>query len=148
MAPNIYCCGAGTAADTEAVTGKVLRDNGIEAFLLSFLSFNSFQTFSSFIYFRYGQLPATASPLCNWSWVQSCNGSYTTEVAPIQVSSSPQRAHANEYTQLQLAVMWSSFHHHLLMSLCFRYQGHVSAALVLGGVDCTGPHLHTVSNWV
>ena len=21
MAPNIYCCGAGTAADTEAVTG-------------------------------------------------------------------------------------------------------------------------------
>lgn len=25
------------------------------------------------------------------------------------------------------------------------YQGHVSAALVLGGVDVTGPHLHTVS---
>lgn len=22
IAPNIYCCGAGTAADTEAVTGK------------------------------------------------------------------------------------------------------------------------------
>ena len=27
--------------------------------------------------------------------------------------------------------------------LC-SYQGHVSAALVLGGVDITGPHLHTV----
>lgn len=27
----------------------------------------------------------------------------------------------------------------------FSYQGHVSAALVLGGVDVTGPHLHTVS---
>ena len=26
----------------------------------------------------------------------------------------------------------------------FRYQGYVSAALVLGGVDATGPHLHTV----
>ena len=26
----------------------------------------------------------------------------------------------------------------------FRYQGHVSAALVLGGVDETGPHLYTV----
>ena len=26
----------------------------------------------------------------------------------------------------------------------FRYQGHVSAALVLGGVDVTGPHLYTV----
>lgn len=23
MAPNIYCCGAGTAADTEAVTGMI-----------------------------------------------------------------------------------------------------------------------------
>ena len=26
----------------------------------------------------------------------------------------------------------------------FRYQGHVSAALVLGGFDHTGPHLYTV----
>jgi len=26
-----------------------------------------------------------------------------------------------------------------------RYQGAVSAALVLGGVDVTGPHLHAVS---
>ena len=31
-----------------------------------------------------------------------------------------------------------------LFILC-RYQGHVSAALVLGGYDVTGPHLHTVS---
>ena len=28
---------------------------------------------------------------------------------------------------------------------CGRYQGHVSAALVLGGVDFRGPHLFTVS---
>ena len=27
----------------------------------------------------------------------------------------------------------------------YRYQGHVSAALVLGGVDFNGPHLFTVS---
>ena len=26
-----------------------------------------------------------------------------------------------------------------------RYRGQVSAALVLGGVDVTGPHLHAVS---
>jgi 20S proteasome subunit beta 2 len=26
----------------------------------------------------------------------------------------------------------------------FQYQGHVSAALVLGGVDVTGPHLYCV----
>ncbi|MQM10949.1 hypothetical protein Taro_043846 [Colocasia esculenta] len=32
----------------------------------------------------------------------------------------------------------------LLKSHLFSYQGHVSAALVLGGVDVTGPHLHTI----
>lgn len=32
----------------------------------------------------------------------------------------------------------------LLKSHLFRYQGHVSAALVLGGVDFNGPHLFTV----
>lgn len=31
-----------------------------------------------------------------------------------------------------------------LKSHLFKYQGHVSAALVLGGVDATGPHLFTV----
>ncbi|KAG9130678.1 hypothetical protein Leryth_018082 [Lithospermum erythrorhizon] len=30
------------------------------------------------------------------------------------------------------------------ISHLFNYQGHVSAALVLGGVDVTGPHLHTI----
>jgi 20S proteasome subunit beta 2 len=40
MAPNIYCCGAGTAADTEAVTGKVLRANDI---LMHFPALISFQ---------------------------------------------------------------------------------------------------------
>jgi 20S proteasome subunit beta 2 len=32
IAPNIYCCGAGTAADTEAVTGAstpVFREGGL-----------------------------------------------------------------------------------------------------------------------
>ena len=32
----------------------------------------------------------------------------------------------------------------LLKRMLFRYQGHVSAALVLGGVDCTGAHLYHV----
>ena len=31
-----------------------------------------------------------------------------------------------------------------LKRMLFKYQGHVSAALVLGGVDCTGPHLYNV----
>lgn len=32
----------------------------------------------------------------------------------------------------------------MLKSHLFKYQGHVSAALVLGGVDLNGPHLFTV----
>ncbi|MBA0577783.1 hypothetical protein Golob_024361, partial [Gossypium lobatum] len=32
----------------------------------------------------------------------------------------------------------------LLKRHLFNYQGYVSAALVLGGVDVTGPHLHTI----
>ncbi|KAE8661689.1 Proteasome subunit beta type-7-B [Hibiscus syriacus] len=34
----------------------------------------------------------------------------------------------------------------LLNKHLFNYQGQVSAALVLGGVDVTGPHLHTVQD--
>jgi len=32
----------------------------------------------------------------------------------------------------------------MLKQMLFRYQGHVSAALVLGGVDITGPSLHSI----
>lgn len=32
----------------------------------------------------------------------------------------------------------------MLKRYLFRYQGHVSAALVLGGVDLEGPHLYTI----
>ena len=32
----------------------------------------------------------------------------------------------------------------LLKQFLFRYQGHIGAALILGGVDNTGPHLHTI----
>jgi len=32
----------------------------------------------------------------------------------------------------------------MLKRMLFRYQGHVSAALVLGGMDCNGPSLYTV----
>lgn len=32
----------------------------------------------------------------------------------------------------------------MLSQMLFRYQGHISAALVLGGVDCTGPHLYCI----
>lgn len=32
----------------------------------------------------------------------------------------------------------------MLAQYLFRYQGHIGAALVLGGVDVTGPHLHYI----
>lgn len=32
----------------------------------------------------------------------------------------------------------------MLKQYLFRYQGHIGAALVLGGVDNTGPHLYTI----
>jgi 20S proteasome subunit beta 2 len=32
----------------------------------------------------------------------------------------------------------------MLKQYLFRHQGHIGAALILGGVDCTGSHLYTV----
>eukprot|EP00948_MAST-09A_sp_MAST-9A-sp1_P003336 g3336.t1 len=77
IAPNIYCCGAGTAADTEMTTALI-------AAKLELMRRNT---------------------------------------------GSPSRV-VTALTQLKRYL--------------FNYQGHVSAALVLGGVDVTGPHLYTV----
>jgi len=77
IAPNIYCCGAGTAADTENVTGMISSQ----------LELHKFRT---------GRESRVVTALT------------------------------------------------LLKSHLFRYQGYVSAALVLGGFDCKGPHLFTV----
>merc|ERR1712087_667195 len=77
IADNIWCCGAGTSADTEATT----------ALISSQLELHRMAT---------NKQPRV---------VTACT---------------------------------------MLKRLLFRYQGHVSAALVLGGVDCTGPSLYTV----
>uniref|UniRef100_A0A7S0WTZ6 Proteasome subunit beta n=1 Tax=Chlamydomonas leiostraca TaxID=1034604 RepID=A0A7S0WTZ6_9CHLO len=77
IAPNIYCCGAGTAADTENVTNMVAAALELH---------------------RYG----------------TGRGS-------------------------RVITALTMLKQHL-----FKYQGHVSAALVLGGVDINGPHLFTV----
>ncbi|KAK6922307.1 Proteasome, subunit alpha/beta [Dillenia turbinata] len=77
MAPNIYCCGAGTAADTEAVTDMVSSQLQLH------------------------------------------------------------RYHTGRESRVITALT-------LLKSHLFNYQGYVQAALVLGGVDVTGPHLHTI----
>ena len=77
IASNIYCCGAGTAADTEAVTNMVSAQLELH---------------------RYG----------------------TGRKARVITAMTMLKQHL------------------------FKYQGHVSAALVLGGFDLNGPHLFTV----
>mmetsp|Transcript_41636 Transcript_41636/g.36829 ORF Transcript_41636/g.36829 Transcript_41636/m.36829 type:complete len:295 (-) Transcript_41636:487-1371(-) len=77
IAPNIYCCGAGTAADTENVTEMIASQ-------LTLMRLNT-------------------------------------------------------GTQSRVVMSLTRLKRYL-----FRYMGYVSAALVLGGVDNTGPHLHTV----
>ncbi|XP_069744481.1 proteasome subunit beta type-7 [Narcine bancroftii] len=77
IAPNIYCCGAGTAADTEMTT-QLISSN---------LELHSLST---------GRLARVAT--------------------------------ANR----------------MLKQMLFRYQGYIGAALVLGGVDCSGPHLYSI----
>ncbi|KAF7844522.1 proteasome subunit beta type-7-B [Senna tora] len=99
MAPNIYCCGAGTAADTEAVTVEAFEN---EKFVL---------------YCRHGQLTAAITSLPYRSRIKSCYSTDTSEETSFQA----------EFHNFQL-----------------NYQGYVQAALVLGGVDVTGPHLHTI----
>jgi 20S proteasome subunit beta 2 len=79
LAPNIYCCGAGTAADTEKTTALVQSN-------LQLLRYQMHQTEPSRV-------------------ITAC-------------------------TQLK------RFLH--------RYQGHISAALVLGGCDIDGPHVYQI----
>jgi 20S proteasome subunit beta 2 len=77
LAPNMYCCGAGTAADTEQTT----------ALISSQLELLRMDTHSSS------------------RVVTACT---------------------------------------LLKRMLFKYQGHVSAALVLGGCDLNGPHVYQI----
>mmetsp|Transcript_2130 Transcript_2130/g.2553 ORF Transcript_2130/g.2553 Transcript_2130/m.2553 type:complete len:305 (-) Transcript_2130:98-1012(-) len=78
LAPNIYCCGAGTAADTEKTTEIISSQ-------LELLRMNT------------GGAQSRIVTACT-----------------------------------------------LLKRMLFRYQGHVSAALVLGGCDVNGPHVYQI----
>lgn len=77
IADNIWCCGAGTSADTEATTQLI--SSQIELHRLAT-----------------GKAPRTITAMT------------------------------------------------MLKRKLFQYQGHISAALVLGGFDCNGPSLYTV----
>jgi len=77
LAKNMYCCGAGTAADTEMTTNMI--SSQLELHRLN-----------------------------------------TGRVVPVETANT------------------------LLKQMLFRYQGHVSAALILGGVDNNGPHVYCI----
>lgn len=77
LAGNMYCCGAGTAADTEMTTQSVSSQLEL------------------------------------------------------------QRLHTGRTVPVATAAT-------LLKRMLFRYQGHIGAALVLGGVDRTGPHIYCI----
>lgn len=77
LAENMYCCGAGTAADTEMVTKMIASQLKL------------------------------------------------------------QQLHTGRTTPVPTAAT-------LLKRHLFRYQGHIGAALVLGGVDSSGPHIYSI----
>lgn len=77
IAPNIYCCGAGTAADTENTTNMISSD---------------------------------------------------LELHRLRTGRKSRVATANR----------------MLKQMLYRYQGYISAALVLGGVDVNGPALYSI----
>ncbi|CAB3363732.1 Hypothetical predicted protein [Cloeon dipterum] len=78
LAKNMYCCGAGTAADTEVTTQMICSQLELHR-----LSTNR-------------------------------------DIVPVVTACK------------------------FLKQMLFRYQGHIGAALVLGGVDNTGPHLYSI----
>ncbi|KAF9934874.1 Proteasome subunit beta type-7 [Modicella reniformis] len=78
LAPNMYCCGAGTAADTEMTTSLI--SSQLELHRLS----------------------------------------------------------TGRQARVDTAMT-------LLKQMLFKHQGHIGAALVLGGVDIKGPHLYTIA---
>lgn len=77
LAPNMYCCGAGTAADTEK----------------------------------------------------------TTDI----ISSRLELLRMETHSQSRVVTACT-----MLKRMLYRYQGHISAALVLGGVDVSGPHVYQI----
>ncbi|XP_028657036.2 proteasome subunit beta type-10 [Erpetoichthys calabaricus] len=77
ISPNIYCCGAGVAADAE-ITTQMMSSN---------LQLHALST---------GRLPRVVTV------------------------------------------------NRMLKQMLFRYQGHIGASLIVGGVDVTGPHLYSI----
>ena len=131
IAPNIYCCGAGTAADTENVTGLCLNACTLLAGLCQPSQINMLSVR------RDDLLHAGAPQIRDGEGVAGGDGSDTAEEPPLQVLLC-----LSSVEKMRILCHLPKQNY----GLAHRYQGHVSAALVLGGVDFKGPHLFTVPN--
>jgi hypothetical protein len=136
IAPNIYCCGAGTAADTMNVTAMISSSLDLHRYATGRQSrVVTAMTMLKSHLFRHdrcaARLPESGPGPSGRGW-----GACAAAASAAPAGSSDRAACAG--SELPLA------------PACFcarRYQGHVSAALVLGGVDLNGPHLFTVRRW-
>ncbi len=106
----IYCCGAGTAADTENVTGTTMR------------SADGCWSAAAGLRAHFARLVCSALPR-------------SADVISSQLEL--HRLATGQEPRVNTAMT-------RLKQKLFQYQGHVSAALVLGGVDVEGSHLYTV----
>jgi 20S proteasome subunit beta 2 len=163
IAPNIFCCGAGTAADTENVTGMPVHPHvkhhgsvkrsaqlgctdGDGAFYMATMS-NAGMISSQLELHRYAlgrqTRVVTAMTLLKSHLFQCVPGSSVLHDGAGLHSSQGACHHA--CTAASLSDKHDSGQITPRVNECAaRYQGHVSAALVLGGVDVRGPHLFTV----
>ena len=146
IADNIWCCGAGTSADTEATT----------ALISSQLELHRMAT---------GKQPrtVTACTMLKRMLFRCAPCPSRGFLALFPPSSAALHHHSRGLAPPPSSLLTTHYSYarrlsfpppsSLLLRLtppCFArpsvrsYQGHVSAALVLGGVDCTGPSLYTV----
>ena len=130
IAPNIYCCGAGTAADTEAVTGAPPHppDPPRLDFRVNRIGPNQNRA-------RWAHPPPKTRR--SLSDLSSPSPSHPKLAGMIASALELHRLATKRKSRVVTALT-------MLKSHLFKYQGHVGAALVLGGVDINGPHLFSV----
>ena len=120
IADNIWCCGAGTSADTEATT----------ALISSQLELHRMAT---------GKQPRTVTACTMLKRML-----FRCAASPSPATAAPPYSCPALWSLAVRLRGWRPDPPNLPAGSICRYQGNVSAALVLGGVDCTGPSLYTV----
>ncbi|CAM9604923.1 unnamed protein product [Scytosiphon promiscuus] len=122
LTSNIACCGAGTSADAVRIT------EGVRLALLRMTAEMQ------------ACLPSSRSPLLQHQSTHSRNDREGASApAPTVFASRDSPAETIQRQHLRVAAAAYMLKRHL-----FRYQGTVSAALVLGGVDAAGAHLYQI----